>query len=158
MPSQWPVVSYNIAVVVTVLTCYVLTCFALYSCWTWWSERNYMVLCCTELFAWMLSTSPCPWESLWQHFNLGVTAEMMHFAGDEPVVLSLVSSFADAYRPDAVTLDLPKPLGELYHVNNTKLSYADLLTMCASVMPTLTVTAVQVCTTLRVSSLFCLFF
>jgi len=82
------------------------------------------------------------------NFHLVLTAEMMHCAVDEPVVRSLVPSFANDYRQDAVKLDLPKPFVELYHVN--QLSYADLLTKCASVMPILTVTTVQ----LRIVCLF----
>lgn len=58
----------------------------------------------------------------------------------KPVILSLVSEYADVYVPKALTSDFPKPLSELFDSSTVNLTFDELLTKYEEVYDAFTIT------------------
>ena len=58
----------------------------------------------------------------------------------KPVVLSLVSEYADSYIPTTLTLDFPKLLSELFDASTVELTFDELLLKCENVYDAFTIT------------------
>ena len=58
----------------------------------------------------------------------------------KPVVLSLVSEYADSYIPITLTSDFPKPLSELFDASTVELTFDELLLKCEDVYDAFTIT------------------
>ena len=58
----------------------------------------------------------------------------------KPVVLSLVSEYADSYIPTTLTSDFPKPLSELFDASTLELTFDELLIKCEDVYNAFTIT------------------
>ena len=58
----------------------------------------------------------------------------------KPVILSLVSEYANAYIPNTLTSDFPRPLSELFDASAVNLTFDELLTKCEEVYDTFTIT------------------
>ena len=58
----------------------------------------------------------------------------------KPVILSLVSEYANAYIPKTLTSDFPRPLSELFDASAVNLTFDELLTKCEEVYDTFTIT------------------
>ena len=58
----------------------------------------------------------------------------------KPVILSLISEYADSYIPTTLTSDFPKPLSELFDASTLDLTFDELLTKCEDVYNSFTIT------------------